>query len=53
MRFALYEAKVGLAEVLFKYRFVKTSNTPEKVTLDPQSALSNCVEPLLVKIEKR
>ncbi len=53
MRFALYEAKVGLVALLRKYRFVRTADTPSKVTYDPTSQLGASGVPLWVKIEKR
>ncbi len=53
MRFALYEAKAGLAAVFGKYRLVKTEHTPEKLTHDPTSQFGAAKEALLVKVEKR
>ena len=53
MRFALYEAKVALVFMLRKYRLSKTPNTPEKVTFDPKSNMSESLHPLWVKVEAR
>jgi hypothetical protein len=39
MRFALYEAKLGLVALLSKYRIVATENTPKNIKYDPASVL--------------
>ena len=51
MRFALYEAKVGIVTMLRKYRLMKTSRTPEKIRFDPKSVLTASLDPLWVKVE--
>nr|AIL94151.1 cytochrome P450 CYP3026A3 [Tigriopus japonicus] len=53
MRFALLEAKLGLFAVLWKYKFVATTETVEEFTLDPSSFLSAPKEALFVKVEER
>ena len=53
MRFALYEAKVALVSMVRKYRLSKTPKTPEKVTLDPKSNMTESLHPLWVKVEAR
>ena len=53
MRFALYEAKLGLIALLSKYKMVKTHKTPETITLDPKAILSASKHPIWVKLEKR
>jgi hypothetical protein len=53
MRFALYEAKMGLITLLSKYRLHPTENTPRTITYDPKAILSTSMYPLWAKIEKR
>lgn len=52
MRFALLEAKMTLAELVCKYKFVKSENTPEKVTFAKNSFILT-MDHYKVKIVKR
>ena len=52
MRFALLEAKVGLAAVLRTVSYQRCERTTETVTIDPQSALGYPLQGLWVKVVK-
>ena len=51
MRFALYEAKVGIVTMLRKYKLAKMAKTPEKIRFDPKSVLTASLDPLWIKVE--
>ena len=53
MRFALYEAKVALVSLVWKYRLNKTANTPERLEFDPKSNMTESQCPLWVRLEAR
>ncbi len=52
-RFALFEAKVGLIEILRKFSLLKGSKTPTKVEWDRNTFLGNSKHPLLVMPKRR
>ena len=52
MRFALLEAKMTLAELMCKYKFVKSENTPDNVTFE-KGAIILTQSNYKVKIESR
>ena len=52
MRFALLEAKMTLAELMCKYKFVKSKSTPEKVVYARKTFILT-LDNYKVKIEKR
>ena len=53
MRFALYEAKVALVSLVWKYRLNKTANTPERLEFDSKSNMTESQYPLWVRLEAR
>lgn len=53
MRFALLEAKFGLAAIFSRFNLKTCDRTPDTITLDPEAALSAPLEPLILKVEKR
>ena len=53
MRFALLEAKFGLAAIFARFNLKTSDKTPMTLTMDPGSAFSASIEPLLLKVETR
>ena len=53
MRFALMEAKLGLANVVRRYTLLPSDKTVEPLQLDPQSAIAYVKDGLHIKVEKR
>ena len=54
MRFALMEAKLGLANVVRRYTLLPSDKTVEPLQLDPQSGVVAYVKDgLHIKVEKR
>lgn len=53
MRFALLEAKMTLANLVLKYKFVKSPNTPEKMVINEKAFILEPVGELPMRIVKR
>ena len=53
MRFAVLEAKMALVALLSKYNFVRSSETVDRITLDPGSMLGAPKDPIMIKIQMR
>ena len=54
MRFALMEAKLGLANIVRKFNLLPSDKTVEPLQLDPQSGVVAYVKDgLHIKVEKR
>ena len=53
MRFALMEAKLGLANVVRKYTLLPSDKTVEPLKLDPQSGIAYVKDGLHIKVERR
>ena len=54
MRFALMEAKLGLANIVRRYNLLPSDKTVEPLQLDPQSGVVAYVKDgLHIKVEKR
>ena len=53
MRFALMEAKLGLANVVRRYTLLPSDKTVEPLKLDPQSGIAYVKDGLHVKVERR
>ena len=53
MRFALMEAKMALANMMIKYKFVSTSKTTRELKFKPMSIILTNQEPIMVKVERR
>ena len=53
MRFALMEAKLGLANIVRRYTLLPSEKTVEPLQLDPQSGIAYVKDGLHIKVEKR
>ena len=53
MRFALMEAKLGLANVVRRYTLLPSDKTVEPLQLDPQSGIAYVKDGLHIKVERR
>ena len=53
MRFALLEAKMALANMMMKFKFVATSKTTSELDFKPMAVVLTTKEPILIKVEKR
>ena len=53
MRFALMEAKLGLANVIRRYTLLPSDKTVEPLQLDPQSGIAYVKDGLHIKVERR
>ncbi|KAK9512379.1 hypothetical protein O3M35_000823 [Rhynocoris fuscipes] len=53
MRFGLLQTKTGIVTTLSKYRLIKTEKTPNKLTFEPTSFVSNVKDKITLKIVHR
>lgn len=53
MRFALLEAKVGLATIIKNYSLLPSEKTKEPLELDPEAGIAYVKDGLYVRAEKR
>ena len=53
MRFALLEAKMTLANLMMKYKFISSPQTSTKLKYKPMNVILTPVNPIMVKLEKR
>ncbi|RWS18257.1 hypothetical protein B4U80_04197 [Leptotrombidium deliense] len=52
MRFALMNAKLFLIQIVSRYEFMKTKNTPAKPVFNSKKFVSQC-DPIMLKIHSR
>ena len=53
MRFALLEAKMTLANLMMKYKFVSSVNTTRQLKFQPMAIVTSNDGPIIVKVERR
>ena len=53
MRFALMEAKLGLANIVRKFNLLSSDKTVEPLQLDPSSGIAYVKDGLYINVEKR
>ena len=53
MRFALMEAKLGLANIVRRFNLLPCNKTVEPLQLDPQSGIAYVKDGLHIKVERR
>jgi cytochrome P450 family 6 len=53
MRFAMLEAKIGIVEILRKFKLKTCNRTPREMVLDGGSNLATPKNPLWVEVEER
>ena len=53
MRFSLMEAKMALANLMMKYKFVSTPATTSRLEFKPLGVVLTPKEPIMIKVERR